>query len=140
MAIAHDYLEPTDTQDAYETQLVDRLLVHWGRWQRANGLRLQPTAAGAVLRINAIAGRTWDLSITDDQFTFIERCICRLPGRLYGIVNLEYVATCTQADKWRQSGLLRTAYGQRLHAAQWALVTLFGPFLDECRQKSVNSR
>jgi hypothetical protein len=35
---------------------------------------------------------------------------------------------------------LRTAYAQRLHAAQWALVTLLGAFIDECRQKSVNSR
>jgi hypothetical protein len=137
--IVRDYLEPTDTQDACETQLVDRLLEHWGRWQRANGVRLQPTCAGQVLGINSASQRAWDLSITDDQFTFLDRCIRQLPGRLFGIVFLEYIETCSQGDKWRKSGLLRTAYRQRLHAAQWALVTLLGPFLDDCRHLSVNT-
>ncbi len=137
MAIARDYLQPTETKDAWETQLVDRLLEQWGRWQRSNGVHLQPSPMGAVLGINAIEGRTWDLSITDDQFTFIDRCIRRLRAPLFGIVLLEYIDTCTQADKWRKACLLRTAYGQRLNAAQWALVTLLGTFLDDCRQKSV---
>lgn len=133
------YLEPTVTRDAPETQTVDRVLEHWGRWQRANGVRLQPPPAGNVLGINAIAHRSWDLSITDDQFTFVDICVARLPERLNAITVLEYVTICAQADKWRRARLLRTAYGQRLNAAQWALVTLLGSFLDECRQKSVNS-
>lgn len=140
MAIQHDYLEPIGTEDALETQTVDRVLEHWGRWQRANGVRLSAPPAGNVLGINAIAHRTWDLSITDDQFTFVDHCVARLPDRLNSITVLEYIIVCAQADKWRRAGLLRTAYGQRLNAAQWALVTLLGSFLDECRQKSVNTR
>jgi hypothetical protein len=139
MAIAHDWLEPIDTKDARETQDVDRIMEHWGRWQRANGVHLQAPAAGNILGINAIAHRTWDLSITDDQFTFVDRCVTRLPDRLNAVVVIEYIIVCSQADRWRRAGLLRTAYAQRLNAAQWALVTLFGPFLDDCRQKSVNS-
>lgn len=139
MAIPRDYLQPIETQHALETQTVDRIMEHWGRWQRSNGVRLQAPAAGNVLGINAIPGRTWDLSITDDQFTFVDRCVTRLPDRLNYIVIIEYIIVCAQADKWRRAGLLRTAYGQRLNAAQWALVTLFGDFLDECRQKSVNT-
>lgn len=140
MAIQRDYLESITTEDALETQTVDRVLEHWGRWQRANGVRLAAPAAGNVLGINAIAHRTWDLSITDDQFTFVDSCVARLPDRLNSITVLEYIIVCAQADKWRRAGLLRTAYGQRLNAAQWALVTLLGSFLDECRQKSVNTR
>lgn len=132
-----EYLQPMG-EDHLETEsVIDRLLEHWGRWQRANGVRLQPIAAGAVLGINATDGRTWDLSITDDQFTFMDRCIKQLPEWLHSIVLIEYVDVCSQADKWRRSGLLRTAYGQRLHAAQWALATLLGPFINDCRQKSV---
>lgn len=137
--IEHDYLHPIGTQDARDTQDVDRIMEHWGRWQRANGITLQPPPAGHVLGINAVSHRTWDLSITDDQFTFIDRCVTRLPDRLNYIVIIEYIIVCAQAERWRRAGLLRTAYGQRLNAAQWALVTLFGDFLDECRQKSVNS-
>lgn len=137
--IARDYLRPIETKDALETQTVDRIMEHWGRWQRANGLRLSPPPAGQVLGINAAQGRTWDLSITDDQFTFVDRCVTRLPDRLNYITIVEYIIDCSQADKWRRAGLLRTAYSQRLNAAQWALVTLFGTFLDECRQKSVNT-
>jgi hypothetical protein len=139
MAIARDYLHSIETKDARETRDVDRIMEHWGRWQRANGVRLSAPAAGNVLGINSIAGRTWDLSITDDQFTFVDRCVTRLPDPLNYITIIEYIVVCAQADKWRRAGLLRTAYAQRLNAAQWALVTLFGPFLDECRQKSVNT-
>lgn len=139
MGIAKDYLEPIETKDALETQTVDRIMEHWGRWQRSNGVHLQPQPAGNVLGINAIQHRSWDLSVTDDQFTFVDRCVARLPYRLNAITVLEYVVVCTQADKWRRAGLLRTAYGQRLNAAQWALVTLLGPFLDDCRQFSIQT-
>lgn len=133
MGIVKDYLEPIETKDALETQTVDRIMEHWGRWQRSNGVHLQPQPAGNVLGINAIQHRSWDLSVTDDQFTFVDRCVARLPYRLNAITVLEYVVVCAQADKWRRAGLLRTAYGQRLNAAQWALVTLLGEFIDECR-------
>lgn len=135
--IVRDYLEPTETKDSTKTQDVDRLMEQWGRWQRSNGVMLGTLPAGAVLGINAIAHRKWDLSITDDQFTFVDRCVRQLPERLNYIVILEYVVVCDQAEKWRRSNLLRTAYSQLVVAAQWSLVTLFGPFLDECRQKSL---
>lgn len=139
MAVPKDYLQPIETKDAVETQTVDRVLEQWGRWQRSDGVNLRAAPAGNVLGINATHHRSWDLSITDDQFTFIDCCVAKLPERLSGIVVLEYVVICSQADRWRRSGLLRTAYGQRLNAAQWALVTLLGIFLDDCRQFTVHT-
>lgn len=121
-----------------ETEFIDRLLEDWGKWQRNNGVRLSATAAGQVLGINSTAGRVWDLTITDDQFTQIDRGIAHLPRRLKVIVFLEYVAAGSQSDKWGQSGLNRLAYRQRLHAAQWALFTSLADVIDKWRQKVVN--
>jgi hypothetical protein len=137
MAIARDWLEPTETEDHRDTQYVDHLLEDWGKWQRSNGLRLRPTEAGEVLRINATAHRAWDLNMTDDQFTLVDRCIARTPTRLRVVIFLEYVMSRPQAEKWQTLGG-RLAYRQRLHAAQWALITLLGAILDKWRQKSVN--
>lgn len=139
MAIAHDWLEPTDTESATETQYIDRLLEDWGKWQRNNGVRLSATAAGQVLGINSSNGRCWDLTITDDQFTLVDRGIAHLPKRLKVIVFLEYVMSGTQSDKWGRSGLNRLAYRQRLHAAQWSLFTSLADVIDKWRQKTVNS-
>lgn len=139
MAISHDWLEPTETEDHCETQYIDRLLDDWGKWQRNNGVRLSATAAGQVLGINASAGRVWDLTITDDQFTLVDRGIARLPKRLKVIVFLEYVMSGPQPEKWGRSGLNRLAYRQRLHAAQWALFTSLADVIDKWRQKVVTS-
>lgn len=137
--IVHDWLEPTDTDDATETQYIDHLLDDWGHWQRNNGVRLSATAAGQVLGINTSNGRVWDLTITDDQFTQLDRSIARLPSRLKAIVFLEYIAMGPQPEKWGRSGLNRLAYRQRLHAAQWALFTSLVDVIDKWRQKIVNS-
>src|SRR5271156_1932588 len=87
-----------DDEDHAETRYIDHLLEDWGRWQRNNGVRLCAASAGQVLGINASAGRVWDLTITDDQFTLIDRGIAHLPKRLKGIVFIEYVAVGTQSD------------------------------------------
>jgi hypothetical protein len=140
MSIARDYLLPTDTQDASETQLVDRLLVGWGAWARNDGIDLRPVAFGDLWQIQAIIeAREYVLQLTDDAFTYVDQHVAVLPRRLRVTVFCEYLEDGPPGEKPRRLGLSRIAYRQRLHAAQWALFTSLLPALDGWRQKSVNS-
>lgn len=137
MAIAQDWLEPTETQDASETQFIDRLLEGWARWVSTNGVNLQPTPVGFLWRIPNLIIIGHELVLSDDGFTLIDQRIAILPGRLRGIVFIEYRSQGTSEQKAKRIGLNRLGYRQRLHAAQWTLFASLGPAVDLWRQKSI---
>jgi hypothetical protein len=135
MAIARDYLAPTDTQDASETKFIDRLLEGWAKWARNTGIDQRPTCAGDLWQIQAIIEvGTYVMQITDDGFTLVDQRIANLPGRLRGIVFVEYMAAGTSEHKAHRLGLNRLGYRQRLHAAQWTLYANLLPEIDNWRQ------
>lgn len=134
MAIAHDWLEPTETKDAHETQFIDRVLEGWGRWIRTDGIDLRPTPVGFVWRIPSILFVGHELVITDDAFVLVDQGIARLPDRLRQIVFIEYTMEDDGRAKWDWLRLKRLAYRQRLHAAQWALFSVLQSDLDIWRQ------
>lgn len=135
MAITKDYLEPTDTQDASETKFVDQLLEGWAKWAKNTGIDLRPTCAGDLWQIQAmIDAGTYVMRLTEDAFTLVDRRIAKLPGRLRGIVFIEYMASGNSEEKSRRLGLNRLAYRQRLHAAQWTLFASLLPEIDSWRQ------
>lgn len=141
MAIAKDYLEPTDTQDASETKFIDQLLEGWAKWARNTGIDQRPTSAGDLWQIQAIIeARTHVLQITDDGFTLVDQRIAMLPGRLRGVVFIEYMDSGTSEHKARRLGLNRLSYRQRLHAAQWTLFASLLPEIDNWRQRVVFTR
>lgn len=135
MPIARDYLEPTETQDANETKFVDCVLDGWGHWVRAASIDLRPTPAGVLWQVQAIIeAKDYALVLSDTAFLYVDRCVAVLPGRLKAIVFVEYVSSLEGPAKLLRTGLKRLAYRQRLHAAQWALVTPFGVELENWRQ------
>ena len=136
MNLAASNLEGTASEkdpEKRDVSVADRLLVHWGRWQRSNGVRLEPTAAGQVLGINAAVMRSWDLSVTDDEFTEIDRGVAKLPTRLREIVFTEYAESGSQPQKWRRTGLKREAYGARLGRAFESLGVLIPEIIEKWR-------
>jgi hypothetical protein len=135
MVIAHDYLEPTETQHNSETKFVDRLLEGWAMWVRRDGIDLRPTPIGFVWRIPGVLLLGQEIVITDDGFVLVDQGIAHLPGRLRSVVRIEYVESDLEVEKWRQLGLNRLAYRQRLHAAQWTLFSFLLPDIDNWRQK-----
>ena len=125
---------------ADELAIADRLLEQWGRWQGMNCINLSAVPAGNVLGINGASHRTWDLTVTDDDYTLIDQCIARMPNRLRAIVVYEYAWHGPQPSKWAALGFKRLAYRMALHAAQWNLVAQLGPALDKWRHRSANRR
>lgn len=132
----HELGSGTKDDDADTLKLADRLLEHWGRWQQLNCINLSEVPAGNVLGINGASHRSWDLTVTDDDFTLIDKAIARMPDRLKAIVVYEYAFHGPQPTKWAALGLKRLAYRMALHAAQWNLVSQLGPALDKWRRKS----
>lgn len=128
------------TEAPPETEYANYLLEDWGKWQRNDGINLRPAAAGRVLGINASTARMWDLGMSDDQFVVIDAIVAKFPKRLRIIVFVEYLEPGSQPAKWRRTGLNRLAYRQRLHAAQWALVTHLGDLIDKWRPKTLKTR
>lgn len=136
MAIAHDWLEPTETKDASETQFIDRVLEGWAAWARNTGIDLRPTSAGDLWQISTmIEARDYVLVMTDDAFVIVDQQVARLPRKLGLTVTLEYQDGRTSEQKARALGLNRLGYRQRLHAAQWILFTALLPSLDGWRRE-----
>lgn len=136
MAIQHDYLEPTDTDAATETQFIDRVLEGWAAWSRNTGIDLRPTCAGDLWQIQAmIEARDYVLVMTDDAFVTVDQQVAKLPRRLKFAIMVEYRDGRPSDAKARVLGLNRLAYRQRLHAAQWSLFTALLPSLDGWRQE-----
>jgi len=134
MAIARDYLEPTDTQDAGETKFIDQLLEGWAKWARNTGIDQRPTAAGELWQIEMIIGSgEWVIELYDDNFVLIDQKIALLPRRLNQIVFIEYMEGGPSRAKAREIGLAYLAYRQRLHAAQWSLHTLLTEFIERLK-------
>lgn len=130
MAIAHDWLEPTDTKDVSETQFVDQLLEGWAKWARNTGVDQRPTQAGDLWQIQTIIEATTHiLELSDDAFTLVDQKIAHLPRRLHGIVFVEYMGHGSTEQKAVHIGLNRLGYRQRLHAAQWALFAALTPHI-----------
>jgi hypothetical protein len=140
MAIAHDWLEPTETKDASETQFIDRVLEGWAAWARNTGIDLRPTSAGDLWQISTmIEARDYVLVMTDDAFVIVDQQVARLPRRLRLVVTVEYQDSRSSDQKAKGVGLNRLAYRQRLHAAQWSLFTALLPSLDGWRQELYTS-
>lgn len=136
MAIAHDWLEPTDTADASETKFVDRVLEGWAAWARNDGIDLRPTSFGELWQIQAILeAKDYVLVMTDDAFVTVDQAITHLPRRLRFTVMVEYRDSRSSDQKAKALGLNRLAYRQRLHAAQWMLFRDLLPSLDGWRQE-----
>jgi hypothetical protein len=134
MAIEHDYLRPTETQDATETQFIDQLLEGWAKWAHNTGVDQRPTAAGDLWQIQAIIGSgEWVIELYDDNFVLVDQKIALLPHRLNQIVFVEYTEDGPARSKAQKMGLAYLAYRQRLHAAQWALHTLLAQFIEQLK-------
>ena len=138
MAIAHDYLEPTETQHACETKFIDQVLEGWADWARQVGIDQRPKPAGELWQIQAIIeAKDYVFQLTDAGFVLVDRMIARLPRRLKEAVFAEYVSHGSSDQKARRIGLSRLAFRQRLHAAQWALFASLMPEIDNWRQDTL---
>ena len=94
----------------------------------------RPTAAGDLWQIQAIIGSgEWVVELYDDNFVLIDQSIALLPRRLNQIVFIEYMDEGPARSKAQTMGLAYLAYRQRLHAAQWALHTLLGGFIEQLK-------
>lgn len=136
--IVRDYLEPTETQDHTETQLIDHVLEGWGKWAQRGNVHLQPTAAGYIWRIPDLLTRNHELVLSDDKFEVVDRQVALLPQRLATVIFIEYCRSDEEATSERKAaraGLKRIGYRQRLHAAQWTLFSSLRPWLDLWRQR-----
>lgn len=140
MAIARDYLQPTETADNPETKLIDQILEGWGKWAQRGDANLDPVAIGFVWRIPDLLILGHELVLSDEKFMLVDRHIAGLPERLRLVVFIEYLRTdeeATSERKAERAHLNRLAYRQRLHAAQWALFSLLDRLLDTWRQRSI---
>jgi hypothetical protein len=135
MPITRDYLEPTDTEHASETKLMDQFLEGWAKWARATGIDQRPTPAGDLWQIQTmIEAATYVLELNDANFILIDQHIARLPQRLHAVVFVEYLGPgATGKQKAERMGLQHFAYRQRLHAAQWALYASLLGFIDDLK-------
>jgi hypothetical protein len=137
MAIAHDWLEPTDTQDHCETKFVDQLLEGWAKWARDTGIDQRPTPAGDLWQIQSIIEiGTYVLELNDASFVLIDQTIAALPARLKQIVFIEYMDQRPSRAKAKSIGLMHLAYRQRLHAAQWVLHAGLISYIDDLRRNA----
>ncbi len=133
-----DYLEPTETQDNFETKFVDRVLEGWARWSHSDGIDLRPVAMGDLWPVQVIIeAREHVLELCDDEWLDVDSAVATLPKRLKSVVFVEYRYEGSSGEKARLVGLTRLAYRQRLHAAQWALFTKLQPHLDAWRQRGI---
>lgn len=138
MAIARDYLEPTETRDHTETKLIDAVLEGWGKWAQRGRVHLQPVAVGFIWRIPDLLTEHHELVLSDDKFDVIDQHVAVLPARLRIVVFIEYYGIddeATSERKAERAGLNRLGYRQRLHAAQWTLFSSLRHVLDIWRQK-----
>ncbi len=123
-----------------EPGFIDQVLIGWAAWARNDGIDLRPTCAGDLWQIQAIIeARDYVLVLTDDSFLLVDQRVAILPGRLRAIIFVEYMDDGSKALKLRSTGLSRTAYRERLQAAQWSLYSALLPALDNWRQKSVKN-
>lgn len=110
-----------------ELTFMDTVLDGWGNWSnegRPGPQREQQ--AYVLLSIRTIIEGTYYLRLSHDDFLFVEQRLVILPDRYVSIIKLEYLnlwrgeqrGKLKQEDKWRMSGLKRTAYGDRLDAAK----------------------
>jgi hypothetical protein len=138
MAIAHDWLEPTETKDANETKFVDQLLEGWAKWARNTGIDQRPTAAGDLWQIQSIVEvGTYVLELTDANFVLVDQKIAHLPRRLHAVVFVEYMGPEPSAkEKAARMGLAYLAYRQRLHAAQWALYASLMYYIEDLKRNA----
>lgn len=142
MAITHDWLEPTDTKDASETQFIDQLLEGWAKWARNTGVDQRATTFGDLWPTPTIIEvGTYVLELSDENFCLVDGRIAHLPRRLHSIVFIEYMGPGPSAkQRADRMGLAYLAYRQRLHAAQWALFASLMPHIETLRSNaSVNS-
>lgn len=138
MAIHRDYLEPTDTQDATETQFIDQLLEGWAKWARNTGVDQRATIFGDLWPTPTIVEvSTYVLELTEENFCLIDHKIAHLPRRLHAIVFIEYMAMePTAKQRAAKMGLAYLAYRQRLHAAQWALYAALADHIEALRHNA----
>lgn len=142
MAVMHDYLEPTDTKDATETQFIDRVLEGWAKWARNSGINQRPVAFGQMFKSPTIIEiGDYVLELTDENFLLVDQKVAILPRRLHAIVFVEYTGPGPSSkERAARMGLAYLAYRQRLHAAQWALYASLMPYVDALkRNSSVNA-
>jgi hypothetical protein len=138
MAITHDWLTPTETKDATETQFIDRLLEGWAKWSRNTGIDQRPTAAGDLWQIQAIIELgDYVLELTDENFVIVDQKVAVLPRRLHAIVFVEYLGPGPSSkQRAERIGLTYLAYRQRLHAAHWTLYASLSPHIERLRQNA----
>lgn len=140
MAIARDYLEPTETRDNSETKLIDLVLEGWGKWAQRGSVNLQPIAVGFIWRIPDLLTAHHELVLSNNKFQIVDREVAILPGKLKAIVFIEYLRSDEEATRERKAeraGLPALGYRQRLHSAQWTLFSSLRNYLDAWRQKIV---
>lgn len=137
MAIAHDWLEPTETTtDTQEMKFVDRVLEGWGQWSRSTGIDQRPVSHGQMWRIQCIIEEaTHVLQLLDDDFILVDQTVAQLPWRLKHIVFEEYVGRGSWEEKRRRTGFKKFEYRNQLLAAQWSFYSLIQQQID--RWKSV---
>lgn len=137
MAIAHDYLEPTDTGSHSETKFIDQLLEGWGKWSRATGVDQRPVQTGDLWQIQQIIDvGTYVLKVMDDWFVLTDKSVSSLPYRLKQIVVTEYIYPMSSRTKAREMGLSHLAYRQRLHAAQWTVFAYLEPWIVQIKRNA----
>jgi hypothetical protein len=138
MAITRDYLEPTDTKDATETQFIDQLLEGWAKWARNTGVDQRATTFADLWPTPTIIELgTYVLELTDENFCLIDHKVAHLPRRLHAIVYVEYMGSePTAKQRAARMGLAYLAYRQRLHAAQWALYAALSEYLEALRHNA----
>jgi hypothetical protein len=140
MAIARDYLEPTETKDACETKLIDHVLEGWGKWAQRGNVHLQPTAVGYIWRIPDLLTERHELVLSDEKFQVIDRHVAALPSKQRTVVFIEYYRNDEEATSERnaaRAGLKRFHYRQTLTSAHWNLFGSLRNYLDLWRQKSI---
>lgn len=138
MAIPKDYLQPTETQDATETQFVDQVLEGWAKWARNTGVDQRATTFNDLWPTPTIIEiSTYVLELTDENFCLIDSKIAHLPRRLHAIVFIEYMGPePTAKQRAARIGLAYLAYRQRLHAAQWTLFASLLPYMEALKHNA----
>jgi hypothetical protein len=146
MAIRQDYLEKKQ-EHGEETHYVDLVLLGHAYWVSGERGPQQPVSAGNLLGVVTIREGKYYLRLSDDEFTLVDSKIAVLADRLREIIDLEYQNlwrgrywSISQEGKWDKTGLKRTAYCQRLNAAQWALHQLLLPNIAAWRERSLAKR
>jgi len=143
LGVRRDYLQKLDP-DKVETPYVDLVMVGWAAWSSGERGPHPPIGAGALLHMASERQGFYKLRISDDEFVEVDSRIALLAPRLRQIIELEYRGlwrgqfySLGQEAKWRLMGLRRTAYSERLAAAQWTMYTLLLPHVEQWRTRSM---